>query len=76
VCDVELELVGPRGRVYAEAVAISLKGSRLVKLERVRRLARGRYRLRVTALTQFEERVPVRTRVSGRLKKLPKRERR
>jgi hypothetical protein len=75
VCDVALELVGPRGRVYAEAQAISLAGKRLVKLERVRRLRRGTYRLRVSALAEFGDRVPVDTRVSGRLKKMPKRER-
>jgi hypothetical protein len=75
VCDVELELAGPGGRVYAEALAISLAGDRPVKLERVRRLRRGTYRLRVTAVTEFGERVPVRTRVSGFLKKTPKRKR-
>jgi hypothetical protein len=76
VCDVELVLVGPRGRVYAEALAISLSGRKRVALERVRRLRRGTYRLRVTALSEFGDRVPVRTAVSGRLRPMPKRERR
>jgi hypothetical protein len=72
VCDVELELVGPRGQVYAGALAISLSGRKRVELERLRRLRRGTYRLRVTALSEFGDRVPVRTSVSGRLKPMPK----
>jgi hypothetical protein len=68
VCDVQLRLFGPRGRVYALGRAIRLKkGRRVVTLQRVRRLRRGSYRLRTTAISLLGERVPVRTNVGGRL---------
>jgi hypothetical protein len=67
VCDVKLELVGPRGRIYGVTRAIRLKGRRVVRLRRVRRLVPGRYRLRVTAVSPLGKRVRVRTKVRGRL---------
>jgi hypothetical protein len=69
LCDVKLELVGPRGGVFAETRAISLrKGRRVVRLPRVRALVRGVYRLRVSALSQLGKEMDVRTTVRGRLK--------
>jgi hypothetical protein len=67
VCDVKLELVGPRRRLYALARVIHLKGRRVVRLRRIRRLVAGAYRLRATAVSVRGERVRVRTRVRGRL---------
>jgi hypothetical protein len=68
VCDVELELVGPRSRVYATTRAISLKGRPLVRLQRIRTLARGGYRLRVSAVSQLGERLRVKSVLRGVLK--------
>jgi hypothetical protein len=69
LCDVELELVGPRGRVYATGTAIYLRGSRLVRLNRVRTLVRGGYRLRVTSVSgDLGERIRVRSTLRGRLR--------
>jgi hypothetical protein len=68
VCDVTLELVGPRGRVYATARALRLPaGRRAVTLGRHLRLARGGYTLRVTALSALGEHVLVRSAVKGKL---------
>ena len=48
VCRAELELVGPRNRVYARGKATALRGGgEIVGLRRVRRLVAGRYRVRV-----------------------------
>jgi hypothetical protein len=66
-CDVQLELVGPRGHVYGRGQAIALRGKRVVRLRRVRGLVRGGYRLRVTAVSQRDERVRVPTDLRGRL---------
>jgi hypothetical protein len=69
VCDVELELVGPHGHVYAAARAVRLKGRSVVRLPRVRALIRGGYRLHVTAVSsQLGDRVRVRTDLRGRLR--------
>ena len=69
ICDVTIELVGPRGRVYASARALQLKsGRRGVTLRRSIRLARGGYRVRVTALSKLGEQVSVRSSVKGRLR--------
>lgn len=68
VCDVTIELVGPRGRVYASARALRLKsGRRTVTLRRLTRLAKGGYRVRVTALSRLGEHVQVRSSVKGKL---------
>ena len=69
VCDVELALRGPRGRIYAVGRAVWLKGRRVVRLHRTRTLVRGVYRLEVSGLSRIGDRVPVRTRVRGRLVK-------
>ena len=68
VCDVSLELVGPRGRVYADARALRLQGGRHnVTLQRHLRLPRGGYRVQVTALSRLGEHVLVRSAVKGKL---------
>jgi hypothetical protein len=69
VCDVELELRGPGGQTYAEGREVWLKkGRRRLRLQRVRRLVKGRYRLRVTAASELGGYDRVRTRVRGRLR--------
>jgi hypothetical protein len=73
-----MELVGPRGRVYASAIAIRLKkGRRIVRLRRVRDLVAGGYRLRLSAVDDRGERVRVRSDLRGKLKggKRPRRHR-
>jgi hypothetical protein len=68
VCDVTVALVGPRGRVYASGRMLRLKGGRLrVRLSRVGRLARGGYRLQVTALSRLGDHVRVRSSLRGKL---------
>jgi hypothetical protein len=48
VCHAELELVGPRDRVYAtRKVAVLRGGGEVVGLGRLRRLVPGRYRVRI-----------------------------
>jgi hypothetical protein len=69
VCDVEVELVGPRQRIYAATRLIRLKNGRgHVRLIRRQRLARGGYRLHVTALSRLGQRVRVRTELRGKLR--------
>lgn len=61
VCAAAIELVGPRGAVYARGTAPALRGrEEPVTLWRVRRLRRGLYRLRVeaAALGGVRSRVP------------------
>lgn len=48
-CAVGLDLIGPRGRVYARGTASRLAGRRALRLRRVRRIVPGTYRLRVSA---------------------------
>jgi hypothetical protein len=68
VCDVEVELIGPGGRVYAVARTLKIKGGlRSVSLRRTRKLRKGGYRLRVTALSRLGEHVIVRGAVKGKL---------
>jgi hypothetical protein len=67
VCDVEIDLAGPHGRVYAVGHTARLRSGRIF-LQRTRRLVRGRYNLRVTAISELGQRVPVRTQVRGRLR--------
>lgn len=68
VCDVTIELVGPRDKTYASTRLLRLKaGKRSIALHRFGRLRRGNYRLRVTALSRFGEQVIVRGSVKGRL---------
>ena len=68
VCAARLELVGPRGRVYARGQAETIdRTPQLVRLRRVRRLVRGRYRLRIEAAGLGGIRVNVRSRVAFNL---------
>lgn len=67
ICDVELELRGPRGHVYAKGRVGHLLGRATVALPRLRTFRSGAYRLRVTALDRLGRRVPVRGSVRGRL---------
>jgi hypothetical protein len=69
ICDVEVDLLGPRGRVYAAARAISIKSGRhFLRLKRRRtKLARGAYTLRVTALSRTGDYVRVRSTLRARL---------
>jgi hypothetical protein len=68
LCDVLVELVGRRGRVFATGVAVRLKGRSTVRLRRDRRFVRGGYRLRVSAVDEVGRRVRVRSGVKGRLR--------
>jgi hypothetical protein len=69
VCDVTIELVGPRGRTYASARMLRLKpGRHTVTLRRLTRLAKGGYHVRVTALSRLGDHVFVRSAVKGRLR--------
>ena len=67
VCDVDVRLRGPRGRVYAVARAGRLSGSERLRLVRVRRYVAGAYRLQVRALDAFGHQRRVRSSVRGRL---------
>jgi hypothetical protein len=68
ICDAKLNLYGPRGHIYATARAIRLSGRKTVRLQRVRKLRKGVYRLRANALSELGGRASVRARVSGTLK--------
>lgn len=50
LCAARFTLTGPRGHTYARGVAGIVRGTQRVGLRRIRRLKRGRYRLRVDAL--------------------------
>jgi hypothetical protein len=70
VCDVLLELVGPRGTVYASSRALRIKsGKHFLALTRPAgtKLVRGGYALRVTALSRTGEYVLVRSTLRARL---------
>jgi len=68
LCAVRLDLLGPRGRVYARGTASRLGGRRSVRLRRVRRVVRGTYRLRVTARSRTGRRFAVRASSRPRLR--------
>lgn len=68
LCDVQVELIGPGGLVYARTAAARLKPRLKLRLLRERALVRGGYRLHVTAISELGERVRVRTTMKGRLK--------
>jgi hypothetical protein len=61
VCAARIDLIGPRGRVYARGTASRLAGRRAVRLRRVRRVVAGRYRLRVTVRSRTGRRIAVLT---------------
>ena len=68
ICDVELRLVGPRGKLMAKGRAVRLAGRRTVALPRLATFRKGRYRLKVTAVSQTGDRIAIRSRVGGRLR--------
>ena len=68
ICDVQADLLGPKGLVYASGIARRLSGSATVRLSRTRHLGRGTYRLRITAVDYLGNRVPVRSTVRGKLR--------
>jgi hypothetical protein len=68
LCDLEARLIGPRGKVYATARSIRLKGGRRrIRLNRTRKLARGSYRLQMSALDILGDSVSVRSTVKAKL---------
>jgi hypothetical protein len=68
LCDVDARLVGPRGKVYASARSVRLKGGRRhIGLTRKRKLVRGSYSLQVTALDGLGDPVRVRSTVKAKL---------
>jgi hypothetical protein len=68
VCNVQLDLVGPRGQVYARTQSVRLKGRSRVRLQRLARLPKGGYHLRASAVSIFGTRTPVKTQLTGRLR--------
>ncbi|HVL96249.1 MAG TPA: hypothetical protein VM266_10360, partial [Solirubrobacteraceae bacterium] len=68
ICDVELRLVGPRGKLMAKGRAVRLAGRRTVALPRLATFRKGRYRLKVTAVSQTGDRIAIRSSVGGRLR--------
>jgi hypothetical protein len=68
ICDAELRLYGPGGKIYAKGLAVRLKGGRTVaRLSRLRTLRAGAYRLEVKGVSLRGKRVTVRGSVTGRL---------
>jgi hypothetical protein len=69
VCDVEARLVGPRGRLYGIARSVRVRtGATRLRIVRTRRLVRGGYTVRVSALDRFGERHRLRGRIGGQLR--------
>jgi hypothetical protein len=50
LCGAQLQLEGPKRQIYARGTAGRVRGTESVSLQRVRKLKRGRYRLRVDAV--------------------------
>jgi hypothetical protein len=68
VCDAEVSLFGPRGRLYAQGRVLRLTGRRVVRLPRLRTIVDGTYRLRVRGVSAVGTRVRIRGGVRGRLR--------
>jgi hypothetical protein len=68
LCVAGLHLTGPKGRTYARGLAGIVRGNERVALRRIRRLKRGRYRLKVDALGVGAIRSPVRSTLTFRLR--------
>ena len=74
LCDAQLRLIGPRGRVYASGRFPGLTTrTRRVRLPRRRALVPGTYRLRATGLNAQDRRVTAKTTLTGRLSATPRR---
>jgi hypothetical protein len=67
VCNARLRVVGPKGRVYGSAAAVTLRGTRIVLVRRTRPLVPGRYRLKVDAAGLARRRIPIPSSVIFRL---------
>jgi hypothetical protein len=68
LCGAQFRLTGPRGVTYARGVAGIVRGTQHVALQRIRRLKRGRYRLKVEALGVAAIQNPVRSTLTFRLR--------
>jgi len=68
LCGAHLTLTGPKGYTYARGIAGVVRGTQLVGVQRVRKLKRGRYRLKIDALGVGAIRNPVPSTLTFRLK--------
>ena len=68
LCGVRLTLIGPRRATYARGIAAIIRGTQTVAVQRVRKLRRGVYRLKVDALGVGAIRNPVPSTLTFRLK--------
>jgi hypothetical protein len=68
LCGARLRLEGPKGKTYARGIAGIVRGTQRVSLQRVRKLKRGRYRLRVDALGVAAIRTKIPSTLSFRLR--------
>jgi hypothetical protein len=69
LCEAQLRVVGPRGRLYARtSVPVLARGVRVVRVPRVRRLVRGHYRLRISATGVARRPVSLPTALTFRLR--------
>ena len=66
ICDVELSVEGPRGRVYAHTQVRKIKGRRTLRIGAARRLRNGRYRLQLVGESPSGRTIRVDTDVTGR----------
>jgi hypothetical protein len=66
ICDAELVVEGPRGRIYAHTRVRKIKGRRTLRLGAVRRLKKGRYHLQLVGETPSGRTLRVDTDVRGR----------
>jgi hypothetical protein len=68
ICDAELRLYGPGGGIFAKGLAVRLApGRTIARLDRLRTITPGRYRLEVRGVDVRDRRVTVRGGVAGRL---------
>jgi hypothetical protein len=68
LCAARLTLRGPKGATYARGIAGVVRGTQTVGLQRIRKLKRGRYRLKVDALGVGAIRSPVPSTLTFRLR--------
>jgi hypothetical protein len=68
LCAAGLRLTGPKGLTYARGLAGVVRGTQRVALQRIRRLKRGHYRLKVDALGVGAIRSPVPSTLTFRLR--------
>jgi hypothetical protein len=68
LCGARFTLIGPNGATYARGIAGIVRGNQRVGLQRIRKLRRGRYRLKIDALGVGAIRNPVRSTLTFRLR--------